>query len=146
MGFKNGKEDSTICWDCANACTGGCSWAKDFTPVDGWLAEPWRTANGVDSYLVKECPEFTHEVREGRDWQKLDNEGCVNLVERVMEVARMDYIKCRPEELKRIEKFIRGKGASRLHGIQNPDQVIKVLQEQRKMYWSNKISMVKGGG
>lgn len=28
----------SLCWDCANACTRGCSWADTFTPVDGWIA------------------------------------------------------------------------------------------------------------
>lgn len=146
MGVKNGKKDNSICWCCEKSCTAECSWSREFIPVDGWTAEPWKTANGVDSFLVRECPEFVKEIREGRDWQKLDNEGCVNLVERVMEVARFDYIRCRKEELIRIEKFLKGKGASRIHGIQNPDQVIRVLQNQRRVYWQNRISLVKGGG
>ena len=47
----------TLCWDCKHATTNGCSWAKSFTPVDGWKAIP-SVAGESDSYLVLECPKF----------------------------------------------------------------------------------------
>ena len=47
----------TLCWDCKHSTTNGCSWAKSFTPVDGWKAIP-SVAGESDSYLVLECPKF----------------------------------------------------------------------------------------
>ena len=53
----------TLCWKCQKAC-GGCSWSKDFTPVENWNAVPTKikaygTGDGtIDSYRVIECPEF----------------------------------------------------------------------------------------
>ena len=145
MGVKNGLKDDSICWDCAKSCNRGCSWSDgSFTPVEGWTAIPDQNRNGVDSFLVKECPQFEQDGPEVRNWQDLDDNGVLALVERLMEITREDYIKCRPEELIRIEKFIRGKGASRLHQIQDPEKVIRELQKQRRVYWQGKISFLKG--
>ena len=47
----------SLCWDCKNSTTNGCSWAKSFTPVDGWKAIP-SVAGESDSYLVLECLKF----------------------------------------------------------------------------------------
>lgn len=41
----------TLCWVCQN-CFGGCSWSRDYTPVEGWKTR----AN-----LVLSCPEFQPE-------------------------------------------------------------------------------------
>lgn len=56
--IKAGHTD-TICWDCANACGGGCSWADPSKqkPVKGWTAT--KTSNG---YCVHACPEFIRET------------------------------------------------------------------------------------
>lgn len=59
------KKHVTICWRCANNC-GGCSWSKNFTPVEGWTAVPTELqARGtgekndtISSYDVYACPEF----------------------------------------------------------------------------------------
>ena len=54
----------TLCWICKKA-GGLCSWSENFTPVEGWKAEPtkvWVGATSVesytDSYRVIECPKF----------------------------------------------------------------------------------------
>lgn len=50
----------TLCWDCANAVPNaerGCSWSRSLRPVDGWTAE-WSDKNGMQSYIVRECPQF----------------------------------------------------------------------------------------
>ena len=49
-----------LCWRCANAC-GGCSWSKDFTPVEGWEATPHLIKDkrgGISSYKIRKCPQF----------------------------------------------------------------------------------------
>lgn len=50
----------TLCWDCENACNGGCTWSEKLEPVDGWTAQ--KTANG---YVVHDCPEFKRDAYEG---------------------------------------------------------------------------------
>lgn len=58
---------STLCWKCVKArADSDCSWANDFIPVEGWLAEETRvssyTTKGYEkkynSYIVKRCPKF----------------------------------------------------------------------------------------
>jgi hypothetical protein len=48
------------CWTCRNAC-GGCSWSRDFQPVEGWKAEEtYLAANRghEESYHVYDCPAY----------------------------------------------------------------------------------------
>lgn len=55
------KEEFTKCWTCKNACNGGCSWSRDFIPVDGWKAEKtFIPGNGefAESYNIIDCPEY----------------------------------------------------------------------------------------
>lgn len=66
------KRQDTLCWECANSVNGDkCPWVKDFTPVNGWDAEPdliWYNTPLVDgvvkheqpSYIVKNCPLFEY--------------------------------------------------------------------------------------
>lgn len=66
------KRVDTLCWECKNAADGRkCPWARDFTPVEGWDAEPdivWYNAQLVggvvkheqQSYIVKSCPLFEY--------------------------------------------------------------------------------------
>lgn len=60
---KNTKTNDTICWDCKNAC-GGCSWSKNFTPVEGWkitktlIKGNFETDAVIESCIVHSCPEF----------------------------------------------------------------------------------------
>lgn len=63
--FRNGDEVHgaiSLCWDCNKAFTKGCSWAKNFVPVEGWTAErrDIRTngRTGTESYKVSACPQF----------------------------------------------------------------------------------------
>ena len=60
------SHNGTICWNCKNAC-GGCSWSREFKPVEGWTATP-RTLyqrkskdnemTEVIAFSVAECPKF----------------------------------------------------------------------------------------
>lgn len=57
-----------LCWDCANATNGGCSWSRDFTPVPGWTARriPGRVYHGgqatEETYMITACPEFLRDA------------------------------------------------------------------------------------
>lgn len=56
------KSKDTLCWDCLK-CEGGCSWSRDFIPVEGWDAtDDSRYDHGhlVEKYVVKSCPEFKY--------------------------------------------------------------------------------------
>jgi hypothetical protein len=56
----------TKCWICKNAF-GGCSWSREFKPVEGWTAErnDMKVHNRWDeSYIVDDCPEFVPDGRE----------------------------------------------------------------------------------
>lgn len=53
---------TTLCWNCANT-NDSCPWfSKAAKPVPGWKAKKvkYKMSNGeyVDSYIVKECPDF----------------------------------------------------------------------------------------
>lgn len=64
-GFARTIQSETICWDCSN-CYGGCSWAEDGVPVEGWVAERCdrelnekkRKNRNWTGYSVSYCPEF----------------------------------------------------------------------------------------
>lgn len=52
---------STLCWDCSRAL-GGCSWSREYVPVEGWVAEPTTIRNNAtgytNSYHIIACPLF----------------------------------------------------------------------------------------
>lgn len=140
------KED-TKCWDCAKACVGGCSWSRDFIPVEGWDAEKTEKAEGIVSYIVRDCPEFEHDPAEHRI-PDLNTEGCLAMVERLMEITRDDYLKGTPVMQDQIDRFIRGKGAGRVHMISDPEGVIRMLRMASVEYKKKRAQkkMVKGWG
>ena len=50
----------SLCWECTNTC-GGCSWTKEFKPVEGWTIQETQISMGskiVDSCIVLTCPKF----------------------------------------------------------------------------------------
>lgn len=63
-----GKCKTNICFDCKKAVC-GCSWSRNFTPVDGWTAEPTSTTyalksgelRAINGYHITACPEFEPE-------------------------------------------------------------------------------------
>lgn len=53
---------TTLCWDCKKAVL-GCSWARNFKSVHGWVAEKTSRIlsdrkTRIRSYRVISCPEF----------------------------------------------------------------------------------------
>lgn len=55
-------KDEQLCWLCKKA-TGQCSWSKDLTPVEGWIAKKTfvkdSSNGGFQSYKIISCPQFT---------------------------------------------------------------------------------------
>ena len=51
------------CWHCKKYA-GGCSWSRDFTPVEGWTAEKVLMTSGTETYEIKECPELVSDGTE----------------------------------------------------------------------------------
>lgn len=90
------SENETKCITCGNAC-GGCSWSRDFTPVEGWFAalqpvknhEKQRT---LESYLVMDCPEYTPDRRIRPE--DISNDSVHALAAAVVEQAIADYRTC----------------------------------------------------
>lgn len=97
----------TICWNCKNAVM-GCSWSKEFVPVDGWEAEykPVLTSDGsnrrlVDSYLVTECPLYAPD----REPEKPKEEKPAKVVDPTdfgvkHKTMRMDIVECKQKGMK----------------------------------------------
>lgn len=127
------NESKQPCWQCAKAC-GGCSWSLNFTPIDGWGAEAMTDKYGELTYKIVYCPEFVHENRENRERPEFTTDGCIALVKKCLEVARDDYLHSGERGQEMIRKFIRGRGASRLHMIADPEGVIKRLNEDAIAY------------
>ena len=60
MALKKEEEGWQPCCTCKNAC-GGCSWSIDFTPVEGWDAEPTiinDSEGNISSYKINSCPRY----------------------------------------------------------------------------------------
>ena len=133
MGDTYFKKDKTICWECANACSADCEWANELKPVPGWDAEPTVSTAGAESFLVRSCPKFVKDKPDQRRGE-LNTGGCLAMIEKLMEVTRDDYITGTPSMQLRIEKFLRGKGASKVHMIDNPEDVIKNLKRASGEY------------
>lgn len=61
----------SLCWYCENAVPNprthkGCSWSRDFKPVDGWEAisvtiPTYGKIHDCESFCVISCPEFLQE-------------------------------------------------------------------------------------
>ena len=143
MSFE--KKPQTLCWQCKKACTNGCSWSREFVPVEYWDAEFTMVGPGIGSAIVHWCPEYAYEDREKRQWD-LNNSGCVSLVERVLEMARTDYIEGTEMQRREIQRFLRGRGAARLHQLANPEAVIAMLDEARADYVRKKAQRALIGG
>ena len=59
---------STLCWDCANATNGGCSWSANLKPVEEWEAKKINKSiqyGDGTSYLVYACPLFERDAYGG---------------------------------------------------------------------------------
>ena len=74
QGVKNVGAGS-LCWRCVRSVPGaggkkGCSWSREFVPVNGWTAEPKEICDSkpgckrvIVSYSVILCPEFIEEKK-----------------------------------------------------------------------------------
>ena len=52
----------SLCWFCKNSVIDGCSWSREFVPVNGWDATETSkksySSSMSKSYNVTSCPEF----------------------------------------------------------------------------------------
>ena len=132
----------SLCWECARACPKTCSWARDFIPVDGWTAELKRTGNGIESYLVRECPEYIEEIQRAGKYEP-DTDGCLNLIAELFRQIRHDYVKGCSATVTEIDRFLRSKNGHRLPMVADAEAVISELRKQRKMYQQGKLALMK---
>lgn len=77
---------NTLCWDCEN-CIGGCSWSKDFKPVEGWKAEAVTNSDNSDTYFVHECPQF----KKGNVKVNIESDGFVRLTYAIINQMVKEY-------------------------------------------------------
>ena len=68
------RTKTTLCWKCSRAC-GRCSWSKNFTPVEGWVAVKTKVREShegaIDSYVVLKCPLFDDDTGRCRPNNKI---------------------------------------------------------------------------
>ena len=157
------KEIASLCCTCRYACSKRCSWARDFTPVNGWTL--------TDDGTVSACPQY----EEGRGLPRnMDTEGMMLLLEAAAEQVREDYIhgvdqttpgkeekrnkryhgmnlkermiyekEMRADNRRNIEKWLRGPGCGLLQITPDiADQVIKSLQQLVAKFEKEKDRMV----
>lgn len=126
----------TLCWDCEKSCTDGCSWSKDFIPVNGWVVEK-NEKTGSCSVII--CPEFV----KGHKLDDIDINCARNLAASIVKLAVNDYrITKKPETRRSIEKFFRGKLFDNLSDI-DPEKIIKLLRKEVKAKASMMLRNVK---
>lgn len=46
-----------LCFSCLNS-DGKCSWSKNFTPIEGWNAEPKVVRGGIETFRIYSCPKY----------------------------------------------------------------------------------------
>lgn len=115
----------TLCWMCQKSCTKGCSWSKDFVPVNGWVAEKNEKTG---SYSVITCHEFV----ESRKLDDIDINGAHDLAASIVKVAVNDYrVAKKPATRRSIENFFRSKLFANLCDI-DPEKIITLLREEVK--------------
>lgn len=125
---KKVKIKPSLCWSCKNAVPKirngkyicGCSWSKDFQPVEGWTAEKdvkgENGGNRMESWNVLDCPEYEKDVPDGSICtDDISDDTYVSVAERMLESQMHRYRNalekyaryCRKKDLykvKRIEK------------------------------------------
>ena len=82
---RGAKLTDQLCWRCQRA-TGNkdlqCPWFRDFTPVEGWIAEPTNIRNvrmkeydgqpvderteNIETFAIFDCPMFLKDKRKRR--------------------------------------------------------------------------------
>ena len=125
----NGSIESMCCY-CGNACNRGCSWSDDFTPVNGW--EAVENKNG---YFVVDCPEYISDKHMHDNPQELDTEGCINLIEAMINTMREDYLYM-SRSRQAIERFIRRPHMRQIFFFADPEEIIMKLRmeaEEKRM-------------
>ena len=145
----------TLCIWCQRACANCCSWSDHLEPVKGWLAE-----ENKHGYLVRECPEFVKETKESILPAKLDDDGCMLLMEALAKQMREDYVhgngfyesdKCkgltrseiRGKNRQLIEKWLlKGKGLQMLQ-MSNPEEVIRILRSMARKYETELMQLMR---
>jgi len=116
MGMTESK-----CWECANACTKGCSWSESFIQVEGWKV--------VDGCAVISCPEF---IPERKPLQiDADIMGCRDLATGIVKMAIIDYVREKDARKRAaLERFFRGEYFKVLSNI-DPDVLMERLKEMK---------------
>lgn len=144
------RRNQSICWYCANAVpckTTGCSWSRDFIPVDGWDAQCTddyharalvqdAQGNPRHVYCVKDCPEFLPSTDEFQKAQMRYKDGLHQLALDVIKISVVDFIpaysKMLEVRMKRGYKFVEIDGKLLKLKIPYRSQMYMRFSEKRK--------------
>lgn len=134
----------TLCWSCRRSYTGGCSWADDFEPVEGWQAAPQliKTHAGYDpdmTYFVTSCPLFKDECPEGSTHRTYyakpipDITGAQRLAAAIVAEAAKDLATWLKVEdwgkVREVEQWLRSDRAGAIMEY-DPDKLIKAIRQR----------------
>lgn len=118
-------ESKTICWKCANACNGGCSWSRSGKPVSGWTADKNEE---TESYTVVECPQFISDAE--ASVRRIDRGGAEALVAGILNQVVADYIRGSAETAIECERFVKGRFFRSLSDL-DPEYLIKLMRQRK---------------
>lgn len=103
--YNPSSDTNDCCFHCKK-CVGGCSWSKDFTPVEGWKIKHTINRDRTDGIKILFCPEF--EEGDPADDAGYSENGVVALYEKVCAQAAEDYreaVKAKYEAEKQLQTF-----------------------------------------
>lgn len=130
------KPAESLCVSCGNFAS-GCSWSRDFTPVEGWKAIPNTSVlMGGRTYDVKECPEFVP------DSDDLPNDiydaGVENLVMAIIRAAIVDYINAlnygNSKMRKEVEEWVESDYADYLTGGLDLNYILREARKKHREF------------
>lgn len=127
-----GNHSGTLCANCKLACgTDQCCWADRLEPVPGWEADQTFDQYGEPySYHVRSCPMF----KKGRRYSdKLDDDGCMNLIGTLIRHAENDYVRIKAERVD-IEKWIRSRESANLFATLDTGALIRMFRKEAARY------------
>ena len=125
--------EQSLCWECGNACTNGCSWSKSLIPVEGWIA---NVSKDNDSFQVLQCPEYKQDER----IKELDDGGVNELAAGIMRQIINEYIRSSPDSHATRTALIREVRGPvfRMFCSVEPERLIRLMQEKYELVQEEK--------
>ena len=149
-----GAHALTLCWSCKRACgrcawPGGCSWADEGIPVEGWEAKESMLKHSLAAgktsemvtYTVIKCPNYVwgadkHGMERTHHAKPIgDDSGMTLLAAEIVKQACTDYVRAckhRNEEMKDdLERFFRSEYFGKISEL-DPEALMRDLRQIAK--------------